>query len=297
MAEPVTQSSFPAPGHGIFLLDDYELVLLGLRHLLAAAQIPVLGESTSARQAIRRIPALRPQLAILDANLPDGTGTAVCRAIRAADPTIHCLILADTTDEATLIAAVLSEAWGCLSKQDDNAEQLRLIRRALAGGTAFSTGFQHFLQPSGASPQDPHREGKLRPLSRQETNAAIALGLGKSNRHIAQDLGISEKSAKNLVASVLHKLGMATRTQAAVYIATSTKLTPGPDSAGHAYIRSPKQTTRITAALLNCIKEGPAPVDDTARAQAANALAAALAGTKSDPQTLPSESQHAKKSK
>ncbi|MET1155682.1 response regulator [Arthrobacter sp.] len=297
MAEPVTQFSFSAPGHGVFLLDDYELVLLGLRHLLAAADIPVLGESASARQAIRRIPALRPQLAVLDANLPDGTGTAVCRAIRATDPTIHCLILADTTDETTLIAAVLSEAWGCLSKQDDNVEQLRLIRRALAGGTAFSSRFQHLLQPSGISPQDPHREGR-RPLSRQETNAAIGLGQGKSNRQIAQDLDISEKSVKNLVASVLHKLGMATRTQAAVFIATSTNLPPGPDSAaGQAYIRSPKQTTRITAALLNCIKEGPAPLDDTARAQAASALAAALAGTKANQQALPSDRQHAKKSK
>ena len=297
MAEPVTQSSFPAPGHGVFVLDDYELVLLGLRNLLQAAEIPVLGESASARQAIRRIPALRPQLAILDANLPDGTGTAVCRAIRATDPTIHCLILADTTDETTLIAAVLSEAWGCLSKQDDNAEQLRLIRQALAGGTAFSSRFQHLLQPSGTSPQDPQREGRLRPLSRQETNAAIGLGQGKSNRQIAQDLDISEKSVKNLVASVLHKLGLATRTQAAVFIATSTNLTPGPDSADQVYIRSPKQTARITAALLNCIKEGTAPLDDTARAQAVSALAGALAGTKADPQARPSDRQPAKKSK
>ncbi len=285
MVEPVPQISFPAPGHGVFLLDDYELVLLGLRNLLEAAEIPVLGESASARQAIRRIPALRPQLAILDVNLPDGTGTAVCRAIRATDPTIHCLILADTTDETTLIAAVLSEAWGCLSMQDDNAEQIRLIRRALAGGTAFSSRFQHFLQPSETSLKDVQRAGRLRPLSRQETNAAIGLSQGKSNRHIAQDLGISEKSVKNLVASVLHKLGLATRTQAALFIATSTDPALGSDSAGHAYIRSPKQTTRITAALLNCIKEGPAPLDDTARAQAASALTAALVGTKADPPT------------
>ena len=91
---------------------------------------------------------------------------------------------------------------------------------------------------------------------------------------------------------------MATRTQAAVFIATSTNLAPGPDSAaGHAYIRSPKQTTRITAALLNCIKEDPAPLDDAARAQAASALAAALAGTKADPQARPSDRQPAKKSK
>jgi DNA-binding NarL/FixJ family response regulator len=297
MVDQVPQVSFPAPGHGVFLLDDYELVLLGLRNLLEAAEIPVLGESASARQAIRRIPALRPQLAILDMNLPDGTGTAVCRAIWAVDPTIHCLILADTTDETTLIAAVLSEAWGCLSKLDDNAEQIRLIRRALAGGTAFSSRFQHLLQPSETSLKDVQRAGRLRPLSRQETNAAIGLGQGKSNRHIAQDLGISEKSVKNLVASVLHKLGLATRTQAALFIATSTDPALDSDSAGHAYIRSPKQTTRITAALLNCIKEGPAPLDDTARAQAASALAAALTGTKADPPAQPSARQPTKKSK
>jgi DNA-binding NarL/FixJ family response regulator len=273
MAEPDTLFTLPASGHGVFLLDDHELVRLGLRHLLVPTGITVLGESASARQAIRRIPALRPQLAILDDQLPDGRGAGVCRALRAADPSIRCLILVDTADEGALKTAVLSDAWGCLSKQDENREQLRLIRRALAGGLAFSNRFRQLLQQSGTFPQDLLPESKLLSLTRQETNAVIGLGKGMSNRQIAQDLNITEKSVKNLVASALAKLGMVGRTRAAVFLATSADRRHGP---GYRYVRSSEMTARAASALENCIQDGAAPIDDAARAKAIGALAAAL---------------------
>ena len=273
MAEPGTLFNLPVSGHGVFLLDDHELVRLGLRHLLAPAGITVLGESASARQAVRRIPALRPQLAILDDHLPDGTGAGVCRALRAADPSIRCLILVDTADEDALMTAVLSDAWGCLSKQDENREQLRLIRRALAGGLAFSNRFRHLIQQSGTFQQDLPPESKLLSLSRQETNAVLGLGQGMSNRQIAQDLNITEKSVKNLVASALAKLGMVGRTRAAVFIATSANRTHGP---GYRYLRSPEMTARVASALEYCTQDGAVPIDDAARAKAIGALAAAL---------------------
>ncbi|WP_395939774.1 response regulator transcription factor [Arthrobacter sp. CAN_C5] len=127
---------------GVFVLDDHEVIRRGLRLLLESDGVSVMGESSSAADAIRRIPALHPGLVIVDDDLPDGTGAEVCRAITVVDPGIRCVLLTSGAEEAVLIDAVLAGAWGCLSKQDDSAEQLRLIKRALAGHTAYSKRFQ-----------------------------------------------------------------------------------------------------------------------------------------------------------
>ncbi|MBG6181747.1 response regulator [Arthrobacter sp. CAN_A1] len=112
------------------MLDDHEMVRRGLRQLLESGGVNVVGESGSAREAVRLIPALRPELVILDDDLPDGTGAAVCRAIAVTDPSIRSVLLAGAAEEAVLIDAIVAGAWGCLSKLDDGGEQLRLIRRA-----------------------------------------------------------------------------------------------------------------------------------------------------------------------
>jgi len=123
-------------GRGVYLLDDHELVRRGLRQLLETNGLSIAGESGSAREAIRRIPALRPELVILDDDLPDGSGADVCRAIAVAEPGIRCVLMTGDGDEPVLIDSILAGAWGCLSKEDESGEQLRLIRRALAGYTA-----------------------------------------------------------------------------------------------------------------------------------------------------------------
>lgn len=129
------------PGRSVYLLEDHEVVRRGLRRLLESKGFTIVGESGSAREAARRIPA-NPDLAILDDDLPDGSGAGVCRDVVAADPSIRCLVLTGEAAEGVLIDAILAGAWGCLSKQDNNSEQLRLISRALAGHTAFSRRFQ-----------------------------------------------------------------------------------------------------------------------------------------------------------
>jgi two-component system response regulator DevR len=255
----------------------------GIRSLLEPEGIAVQGESSSAREAVRRIPALHPRLAILDENLPDGTGTAVCRALRAADPSIRCLILADTAEEPTLIDAILSDAWGCLSKQDDNTEQLRLIRRGVTGCTAFSEKFQPILNLATTSLPEPLPSTELSILTSQEMNVVIGLGRGMTNRQIAQSLGLKEKTAKNYVSSALAKLGLARRTQAAVLVTTSMTPASRAMTASYGHNRTPEAISGVTSALLDCTKESATPVDDAARAKAASALASALTAARAAP--------------
>src|SRR6478735_8989150 len=141
MADPEFPLPVTAPGSGVYLLDDHEIVRRGARYLVESAGLVVVGESGSAREASRRIPALRPVLAILDDDLPDGSGAEVCRAVTTADPSIRCILVTASDDESVLIRSILAGAWGCLSKLDDSGEQLRLISRVLSGHAAYSRRF------------------------------------------------------------------------------------------------------------------------------------------------------------
>lgn len=281
MADPETHPQHSLAGRGVYILDDHEIVRRGLRQLLGSDGLRIAGESGSARVAVRRIPALRPALVIVDDGLPDGSGAEVCRAIAAADPIIRCVLMTDHSDEAVLIDAILAGAWGCLSKQDDASEQLRLIRRALAGHTAYSGRFRPALLAPFA-PSGPQRlDRRLLTLTRQEMNAAIGLGKGLSNRQISKEMSLAEKTVKNLVSSVLTKLGMARRTQAAVLITKA--LSPSDDPADGDYRSSlyPDLIAEVAAALLNCISESRAlPPADELRAIDAGRLADALTATR-----------------
>ena len=229
-ADPKTHPQHSLAGRGVYILDDHEVVRRGLRHLLEFDGLSIAGESGSARGAVRRISALRPALVILDDDLPDGSGADVCRAIAAAAPTIRCVLMTGDAGEAVLIDSILAGAWGCLSKQDGSSGQLRLIRRALAGHTAYSGRFQAALVTPLDRPGPRHLDKSLLTLTRQEMNVAIGLGRGLTNRLISQEMSLSEKSVKNLTSTVLRKLGMARRTQAAVFITRA--LNPSEDPTG-----------------------------------------------------------------
>jgi len=140
-------------GQRVYVLHAEEIVRRGLRRLLESSGFTVVGESGSACNAIRRIPALRPDLVILDDDLADGSGAGVCRDVSAADPHIRCVLLTREIDETVLIDSILTGAWGCLSQQDDNTEQLRLIRRALDGQTAYSRRFLPGIRSFGPGPE------------------------------------------------------------------------------------------------------------------------------------------------
>ena len=267
MADPLIHPQYPLTGRGVYLLDDHEVVRRGLRRLLESDGLSIAGESGSAREAVRRICALRPDLAILDEDLPDGSGAEVCRAVAAADPAIRCVLVTGECEEAALIDSILAGAWGCLSKQDDSRELLRLIRCALAGNTAYSGRFRPALVA-------PVARGALLSLTRQEMIVAIGLGKGLTNRQICQEMFLAEKTVKTLTSSVLRKLGVERRTQAAVLITRALNT-----SENHPYRSSlfPDLIAEVTAALLDCISEsGTVLPTDEERARDARRLADAL---------------------
>ena len=281
MADPETRPNNTSTGRGVYLLDDHEVVRRGLRQLVEAHGLIVVGESGSAREAVRRIPALRPDLVILDDDLPDGSGAGVCRSLAAAEPGIRCVLITADADEAVLIDSILAGARGCLSKQDDSIEQLRLMRRALAGHTAYSARFQPVLDAPCTRPGLDRPDERLLSLSRQEMRAAVGLGSGLSNRQISQEMALAEKTVKNLVSSVLMKLGMERRTQAAVLVTTTLRKSADPDYGGYRFSPFPELIAEVTAALLNCTSEAPAvPPTDSVRAGDAARLTDALAAAR-----------------
>jgi DNA-binding NarL/FixJ family response regulator len=211
----------------VFVLDDHELVRQGLRDLLEGEGFQVVGESGSAVEATRRIPALHPDVAILDGRLPDGTGIEVCREVRSLDPSLHCLILTSYDDEQAIRGAVLAGAAGHVLKQIRSAELLAAIRRAAAGESLFVPGVeQRIIDGLCNSPTDPRREG----FSAQEKKVLTLIGQGLTNRQIGEALFLTEKTVKNCVSTILAKLGYVAGTQAGVYVTKGTLgMARGPD--------------------------------------------------------------------
>lgn len=201
----------------VFLLDDHEIVRRGIAELLAGEpDIEVVGQSGSAAQAVRRIPALKPDVAILDARLEDGSGIDVCRDVRSVDPTIRALILTSYEDDDALFAAIMAGAAGYLLKEVRAAGLVDAVRRVAAGQSLLDPAVTATVLErlrSGGSAADPRLKG----LSEQEQRILALIGDGLSNREIAADLFLAEKTVKNYVSSILAKLGLGSRTQAAVF--------------------------------------------------------------------------------
>ena len=200
----------------IFLLDDHEIVRRGLRELLETVDdFEVVGESGSAVEASRRIPALRPNVAIFDARLPDGSGIDVCREVRSVDPEIAGLILTSFDDEQALATAVLAGAAGYLLKDIKGNGLIEAIRKAAAGEMLIDPETvdrirRGWTSNAGADP-------RLRLLSPQERRILDHVAEGLTNRQIGEQLGLAEKTVKNYVSGLLAKLGMERRTQVAAY--------------------------------------------------------------------------------
>lgn len=200
---------------GVYILDDHEIARIGLRDLLEDEGMRVVGESDSAKEARRRIPALRPDVALLAGRLEDGTGIDVCRSVRSVDPRIRCLILTAHDDEQAIRSAVLAGASGYLLKQNAVGDLAASIRRAADGETLFDPGeVQKALNGIAEEAEDPRFER----LSPRELRVLDLIGSGMTNRQIAQKLHLAEKTVKNYVSSLLAKLGLEHRTQAALYV-------------------------------------------------------------------------------
>jgi two-component system response regulator DevR len=200
----------------VFILDDHELVRRGLRELLEGEGFEVLGDTGSAEDATRRIPALHPDVAILDARLPDGTGIEVCRDVRSLDPSLQCLILTSYDDDQAQRGAVLAGAAGYVLKAILNTDLLDKIRRAAAGESVFDPQVKARII-AGIADSNVH-ESRLAPLTVQERKVLSLIGEGLTNREIAQVMFLAEKTVKNYVSSMLAKMGFQRRTQAAIYV-------------------------------------------------------------------------------
>jgi DNA-binding NarL/FixJ family response regulator len=202
----------------VFLLDDHEVVRRGLRALLESeGDIEIVGESGSATEAVSRIPALRPDVAVLDARLPDGSGIDVCRDVRSVDDRIQALILTSYDDDEALFAAILAGAAGYLLKQVGGNDLLDAVRR-VAGG-------QSLIDPSLTARvlerlrHGPEEHSELAELTERERTILALIAEGMTNRQIGERLFLAEKTVKNHVSSILSKLGLERRTQAAVLAA------------------------------------------------------------------------------
>jgi len=200
----------------VFLLDDHEVVRRGLRELLEHEDdIEVVGESGSALEAARRMPAMRPNVAVLDARLPDGNGIDVCREVRSVDPTITALILTSYDDEEALFSAIMAGASGYILKQIRGGDLIDAIRRVASGQSLLDPAVtQRVLERVRVGPHEPE---ELRRLTEQERRILELIAEGLTNRQIAEHMYLAEKTVKNYVSSLLAKLGMERRTQAAVF--------------------------------------------------------------------------------
>ncbi|TYC98632.1 response regulator transcription factor [Arthrobacter echini] len=203
----------------VFLLDDHELVRLGLRELLEAQGCVIVGESGSAEEAARRIPALAPDISILDARLPNGSGIEVCRDVRSIDPSLTCVILTSYDDDQALRGAVLAGASGYILKEILGSDLVGKVRRAAAGESLFEPGMKDRIIKGLFDA--PAEDLRLAGLTTQEKKVLTLIGDGLTNREIGAALFLAEKTVKNYVSSILSKLGFQSRTQAAVFVSRS----------------------------------------------------------------------------
>jgi two-component system response regulator DevR len=205
-----------APLIRVFLLDDHEIVRRGIADLVdAEPDISVVGEAGTAAEALARIPAVRPDVAVLDARLPDGSGIDVCRDIRSALPEVRCLILTSYDDDDAVFAAVMAGAAGYLLKQIRGSSLLDAIRQVAAGRSLLDPGVTERLlsRLRDGAPQDQ----RLASLTEREREILDLIAEGLTNRQIGERMFLAEKTVKNHVSGLLAKLGMQRRTQAAVF--------------------------------------------------------------------------------
>ena len=202
----------------VFLLDDHEIVRRGVRELLeSTGTMTVVGEAGTAEEAYGRIPATAPDVAVLDVRLPDGNGVEVCREIRSKHPEIHCLMLTSYSDDEALFDAIMAGADGYVLKQIKTSDLVDAVTKIAAG--------ESLLDPKlSAKVLDRLRNGeaeddRLKHLTEQERRILALLAEGLTNRQIADQMFLAEKTVKNYVSNLLAKMGMSRRTEAAVYAA------------------------------------------------------------------------------
>ncbi|MFI6931570.1 response regulator [Streptomyces sp. NPDC050287] len=210
------------PGTGgpirVFLLDDHEVVRRGVHDLLNdEPDITVVGEAGTVEQALVRVPALRPQVAVLDVRLPDGDGVSVCRELRSRMPELACLMLTSFDDEEALLDSIMAGASGYVLKQIQGSDLVSAVRTVAAGQSLLdpSATAKVMARLRGEQTWEPEPEA-LPGLTEREREILALIGEGLTNRQIGERLYLAEKTVKNHISRLLAKLGVERRIQAAV---------------------------------------------------------------------------------
>jgi len=209
----------------VFLLDDHEVVRRGVADLLEAEpDLTVVGEAATAAEALARVPAVRPDVAVLDVRLPDGDGVTVCRELRSQLPDLRCLMLTSFADDDALFDAIMAGASGYVLKQIRGTDLVGAVRTVASG--------QSLLDPRTTAAvlermrTAAERKGPVAELSEQERTVLALIGEGLTNREIGERMFLAEKTVKNYVSHLLAKLGMQRRTQAAILATELRRSTP-----------------------------------------------------------------------
>jgi DNA-binding NarL/FixJ family response regulator len=202
----------------VFLVDDHEVVRRGVRDLLEAEDdLEVVGEAGTGEEAIARVGSSQPDVAVVDLRLPDMDGIEVCRELRSRHPDLSCLILTSFADDEALIDAVMAGAAGYVLKQIKGNEIVESVRRVAAGQSLLDPQTtQRVLERLRNGTEE---EQQLRQLTPQERRIFDLIGEGRSNRQIADEMFLAEKTVKNYVSNLLMKMGMSRRTEVAAYAA------------------------------------------------------------------------------
>jgi two-component system, NarL family, response regulator DevR len=199
----------------VFLLDDHEVVRRGVADLLEAEpDLTVVGEAATAAEALARVPAVRPDVAVLDVRLPDGDGVTVCRELRSLFPDLRCLMLTSFADDDALFDAIMAGASGYVLKQIRGTDLVGAVRTVASGQSLLDPRTTaKVLERMRAAAED---KGPVAGLSEQERTVLALIGEGLTNREIGERMFLAEKTVKNYVSHLLAKLGMQRRTQAAI---------------------------------------------------------------------------------
>ncbi len=205
----------------VFLLDDHEVVRRGVHELLSVEEdIEIVGEAGTAADALVRIPATRPDVAVLDVRLPDGSGVEVCREVRSQDEGVKCLMLTSFADDEALFDAIMAGASGYVLKAIRGNELLSAVRDVAAGRSLLDPiATARVLERLRDGGRTGRGDDRLANLTEQERKILDLIGEGLTNRVIGERLHLAEKTIKNYVSSLLSKLGMERRSQAAAYVA------------------------------------------------------------------------------
>jgi two-component system response regulator DevR len=203
----------------VFLLEDHEVMRQGLRMVLSAEpDLEVVGDAGTVASALVRLPAVRPHVAILDVRLPDGDGISACRDIRSMLPDVACLMFTAYQDDQALLGAVMAGAAGYVLKGTPVRDVVEAVRVVAGGKSILDAGAAQRIvaQLRGGTQGSSQSDDRVASLTAQEKRVLDLIGEGLTNRQIAERLSLAEKTAKNYVSSLLMKLGLQRRSQAAV---------------------------------------------------------------------------------